>query len=111
MEKKQQFEESIQLLEKSILLNPNNSKVHESLSTSYGQLFFVTKDIKFLNNSIRSLKTSLKLDNGNARAYGQLAAAYSYFMQKDSALKYLKLADKLDPKAVNPQVRQILTEN
>lgn len=106
--KKQQFEESVELFKESLSLNPNNSKVHESIAVSYAQLFFKTKNMKFLNNSIVSLKTSLKFDNQNARVYGQLAGAYSYFMQKDSALKYLNLADKIDPKVVNPEIRKIL---
>jgi tetratricopeptide (TPR) repeat protein len=107
---KHQFKESIPLLEKSISLNSTNPKVFESISTSFGQLFFATKDIKYLNNSIDNLKSSIRLDSKNARAYGQLTGAYSYFMEKDSALKYLKLTDKLDPNAVNPEVRQMLTK-
>jgi tetratricopeptide (TPR) repeat protein len=107
---RQQFKESIPLLEKSISLNSKNPKVYESISTSFGQMFFTTKDIKYLNKSIDNLKTSIGLDPKNARAYGQLAGAYSYFMKKDSALKYLKLTDKLDPNAVNPEVRQMLTK-
>ena len=107
---RQQFKESITLLEKSISLNSTNPKVYESISTSFGQLFFITKDIKYLNNSIDNLKKSIRLDPKNARAYGQLTGAYSYFMEQDSALKYLKLTDKLDSNAVNPEVRQMLTK-
>jgi tetratricopeptide (TPR) repeat protein len=107
---RKQFKESISLFEKSISLYSTNPKVFESISTSFGQIFFETKDIKYLNSSIDNLKTSIRLDSQNARAYGQLTGAYSYFMEKDSALKYLKLTDKLDPNAVNPEVRQMLTK-
>jgi len=39
-----------------------------------------------------------------------LTVAYSYFNQKDSARKYLEITDRLDPKAVNPEVREMLKE-
>lgn len=108
--KMQKFDESISFFEKSILLNPNNSKVFEGASTSYGQLFFKSKDVNQLNQCIEYLKNSVQLDQTNARAYAQLTAAYSYFMQKDSAKKYLEITDKLDPNAVNPEVRQSLLQ-
>jgi tetratricopeptide (TPR) repeat protein len=108
---KHEFKESLPLLEKSIKLNPNNSKVYECMATSYGQLFFETKNALFLNKAIDNLKTAIKLNPKSASAFGQLTGAYSYFTQKDSARKYLALTDKLDPKAVNIEVRKILTEN
>jgi len=105
------FKESLVYLEKSLKMNPNNTRVWESASTSYGQLFYETKDINLLNTSIDYLKTSIKLEPNNARAYGQLTASYSYYMQKDSARKYLEITDKLDPSAVNPEVRKILRKD
>ncbi len=106
-----EFRKSVPLLEKSIKLNPKNSKVYECIATSYEQLFFETRDIALLNKSFDNLKASIQLDPNNASAFGQLTGAYSYFTQKDSARKYLALTDKLDPKAINPEVRKILTEN
>lgn len=103
------FKESLTYFAKSLAMNSNNARVWESASTSYGQLFFETKDIEFLNRAIDYLKTSIGLEPNNARAYGQLTAAYSYFMQKDSARKYLEITDRLDPSAVNPEVRKILS--
>jgi tetratricopeptide (TPR) repeat protein len=108
---KGQFKGSIPLLQKSIQLNSANPKVYECIATSYGQLFFESKDINFLNKSIENLKSSVKIEPKNPAALAQLTAAYSYFTQKDSANKYLLLTDKLDPKAVNPEVRKFLKEN
>jgi len=105
------FQASQPFLEKSILLNPVNPKVYESIASNYGQLFFETKDVELLNKTIDNLKTSIRLDPESASALGQLTNAYSYFTQKDSARKYLALTDKLDPKAVNPDVRKMLTAN
>lgn len=107
---KGEYLQSIQLLERSLVLRPDNPKVYESLATSSGQLFFKSKDIKFLNKAIDNLKISIHLDPNRAAVYGQLTAAYSYFNQKDSARKYLALADKLDPTVVNPEVRKILVD-
>jgi Cytochrome c biogenesis factor len=104
------FKGSIVYFERAIQLNPNNPKVWQSISTSYGQLFFQTKDKELLNKTIDCLKKSLKFDPKNAQVLGQLTGAYSYFMQKDSAIKYLRMTDKIDPKMINPEVRKILTD-
>jgi tetratricopeptide (TPR) repeat protein len=103
-----QFKESLPFLQRSIEMNSNNPKVYESIATSYGQLFFETKDIKYLNLTIDNLKNSVRLNPNNAAVYGQLTSAYSYFNQKDSARKYLEITDRLDKNAVNPQVRNML---
>ena len=105
------FKESLPLLEKSILLNPENPKIYQSIAISYAQLFYETKDGELLHKSIDNLNSSLQLDSTSVSTLAQLTAAYSYFMQKDSARKYLSLTDKIDPNAVNPEVRKILTED
>jgi tetratricopeptide (TPR) repeat protein len=106
--KNRRYSESIPFLERSVKSFPNNPSVWEDASTGYLQRFFETKDVHFLNTGIDYLKRSISLDSKNARTYAQLTAAYSYFMQQDSAKKYLAITDKLDPKAVNPEVRKIL---
>jgi len=105
-----EFNKSITLLEKSIKLSPKNPTVYENLALSYGQLFVETNDKLLLDKSIENLKTVIQLEPENARALGQLTAAYSYYTQKDSARKYLDLTDKFNPKAINPEVRKILSE-
>ena len=107
---RQEFRASIPLFTKYLMLNPGKANAWEGLSTSYGQLFFQTKDVALLNKSIDALKNCVKIDPTNARAYGQLAGCYSYFVQKDSARKYLALADRLNPQVVNPEVRKMLTK-
>ena len=109
--KDRDFKQSLSFLEQSLKMNRNNPRVWESASTSYGQLFYETKDQKYLDKSIEYLKTSIKLDPNNARAYGQLTAAYTYFIQKDSARKYLRITEELDPTAVNPEVRKMLSKD
>ena len=99
--------ESIPLFEKSIKLNPNNPKVYESLATSYGQLFYETKNVNHLNSTIDNLKKAIKLDKNNGDLYGKLSNAYAYFMQKDSLRKYIKIAEGLNSKTINPEVKRI----
>ena len=105
------FKESLVYFEKSLTINPDNARVWESAATSYGQLFFETKDVDLLNKTIDYLKTSGRIEPNNARVYGQLTAAYSYFAQKDSARKYLQITDRLDPSVVNPEVRELLNKD
>jgi tetratricopeptide (TPR) repeat protein len=104
------FKESLPFFERSVKLNPANAKSLQDMSTSYGNVFFQTKDIRYLNLTINALKEAVKLDPKNPMLYGQLTACYTYFTQQDSAKKYLKLTDKLDPEAVNPEVRMMLTK-
>jgi tetratricopeptide (TPR) repeat protein len=108
---KKQFKESIPFFEKSIKLNPSNPIVFESISKSYGQMFVQDTNIVHLDKAIDYLKISISMAPNVARTYGHLTGLYIYFLQKDSALKYLAITDKLDSSAVNPEVRQILTQN
>ncbi|OAB29203.1 hypothetical protein SAMN05444395_1026 [Flavobacterium fryxellicola] len=107
---KHELKQSISLFEKSIKINPNNPKVYESVATSYGQLFFETKKIEYLDLTIKNLKKSLKLDPKNAKNYGSLTSAYAYLTQKDSLKKYLEITDKLDPNMISPEVRKIAAQ-
>jgi tetratricopeptide (TPR) repeat protein len=104
----QKFKESVPLFERAAALDPSNARVWLDASTSYGNLFMQTKNKRYLDKSIDCLKNAVRLDPKNAGAYSQLTAAYTYFMQKDSARKYLKITDRLDAKAVNPEVRKML---
>lgn len=105
---KQDINASIPLLERSLKLKPDNAKVYESLATSYGQLYVLTQKSATLNKAIESLKRADSLDRNNPRILSQLTSAYAYFLQKDSANKYLELTDKIDSKAINPAVRALL---
>ncbi|MDO8604294.1 MAG: tetratricopeptide repeat protein [bacterium] len=107
--RQKKYKESLIFFDKSVKLNPDNSKVWHCASLSYGQIFFETKDMKQLNTGIEYSKKAVQLDSTNASAYGQLTALYAYFMQKDSANKYLKITDRLDPTQINPEVRKIVT--
>lgn len=108
--RKGDFEASIPHFEKSLKLNQNNAKAYEGLATSYGQLFVEKRESNALNKAIESLRKANSLDKNNPRILAQLASAYSYYAQKDSANKYLILTDKIDPKAIHPEVRALLKQ-
>ena len=100
--------ESVKFFKKSFKIDPNNAKVYKDASVAYDALFMATHDKAHLNSAIDALKAAAKLKPGDAQTYSQLTSAYTYFMQKDSALKYLQITEKLDPKAINPEVRKML---
>ncbi|MEA5258621.1 hypothetical protein VB264_12565 [Arcicella aquatica] len=104
------FDESLIYFNKSLKLNAKNSKVWLSRGTSYAQMFIKNNDIKLLNKAIDNFRISVELDNKNVEAYSQLAIAYSYYMEKDSALVFLKITDKLDPNAINSEARKFILE-
>jgi len=105
--RKKEFEKSIKYLQKSLEIEPNNAKVYECISTSYGQLYLKTKDVKYLNLRINNLNKALKFEPNNGRTLGELASTYSCLMQKDSLIKYIKKTDEIDSKFINPKVREI----
>lgn len=105
------FKESVAFFERSLKIDPRNSRELQDESTSYGNLFMQTKDERYLNLCIDCLKKAVALTPKNAQLYGLLTASYSYFMQKDSAKKYLKITEKLDPSAINPEVKRMLESN
>jgi tetratricopeptide (TPR) repeat protein len=102
------FKESIPFFSRSLQINPANAKVWNDESTSYGNNFLQTKEKKYLDSTIFCLKKAVSLDPQNAQLYSQLSASYSYVMQKDSAKKYLRITERLDPSAVNPDVKKML---
>ncbi len=108
--RQQKFQESIEYFERSVQLNPNISNIWLCMAISYGQLFYQTKDETQLNKAIECSKKAIAINPKNTQAYSQLTADYTYFLQKDSARKYLDITDKLDPNAINPEVRKLLNE-
>jgi tetratricopeptide (TPR) repeat protein len=107
----QDFKQSVAMFDMAIQLNNHNARLYQDAALSYGNLFYQTKNKDFLDVSIKYLKSAVALDPNNAQAYAQLTMAYTYSMQKDSAKKYLNITDKINPNAVNPEVRKIISGN
>ena len=101
-------EEAVGFFKKAIKLNANNAKIYYDASVAYGGLFMATHNVTHLNSAIDMLKAAARLQPNDAQIYSQLTSAYSYFVQKDSALKYLNITEKLDPKVINPQLKKVI---
>ncbi|WP_152560119.1 tetratricopeptide repeat protein [Hymenobacter sp. IS2118] len=106
--KQRHFAASRSFLRLAIRLNPTNAKVLNDASNSYINHFLATKNFAALDTSVLYLKQAIKLNPKQARPYADLTAAYYFYSQPDSARKYLAIADKLDPAAVDKQVRKKL---
>jgi tetratricopeptide (TPR) repeat protein len=109
--KQSKFNESLPFFETALKINPNNSKTWMDESTSFGNLFFQARNKKYLDSTIYAIKKAISLSPNRADLYAKLTAGYSYYMQKDSARKYLKITNSLDPNAVNPEVRKMIVGN
>ncbi|MFD1256830.1 tetratricopeptide repeat protein [Mucilaginibacter terrae] len=108
---KRLYKESLPLFEKAIKLDSINAKIYISAYTSYGNMFDQTKDVKYLDTGILYLKKADRLNPSNASINAFLAGAYSQLLQKDSARKYLKIAEKIDPNAVHPDIRKMVASH
>jgi tetratricopeptide (TPR) repeat protein len=108
--RKKEFEKSIKYLKKSLEIEPNNPKVYECISISYGQLYSKTKEIKYLNLRIENLNKAIKIEPKNGRALGELANTYNCLNQKDSVAKYIRKTDEIDPNFVNPELRKSISK-
>ena len=75
--KQQKFKESIPFFEKSLKLNAKEPKVWADESISYGNIFFQSRDINYLNLAIYSIKTAISLSPNNAQYYSQLTSSYT----------------------------------
>ncbi|MFI5160398.1 MAG: tetratricopeptide repeat protein [Sphingobacteriales bacterium] len=104
----QKFKESIPFFERFLKANPHNARVLQDESTTYGNLFYQTKDKKYLEACITCLKNAAAIEPQNGQLYGLLTNAYSYYMQRDSARKYFKIAEKLNSTTVTPEVKKTL---
>jgi tetratricopeptide (TPR) repeat protein len=101
-----QNEKSLPFFRLAIARNPTEANVWESASSSYANVFFATRNMAPLDTAIICLKQSVRLKPANPSTYALLADSYSYYPQKDSARRYLAIADKLDPKAVEKKTRK-----
>ena len=105
------FKESVDLLNRSIELNPKNPIVWQSISISYGNLFFYTKDSTYLQKNNLALRESNRLyKSKNAQVLGQLVTSYYVMNKRDSVIKYTNKADALDPSVVISQVREYIDQ-
>ena len=106
----EKYEESLRFFHISISLDSTNAKVWESASTNYGNLYYQTEEMKYLNKTIEYLKKSVHYEPNNGSAYARLTEAFAYVPQVDSAKKYLRITDSIDPSLITSGLRQYLNQ-
>lgn len=104
----EKYQESLFYLDKSLELNPENSDVWKLSGAGYLKLFHKTNEDDYLKKSIAQLKKSVTVNPANAAAYALLTGAYLYDNQKDSAQKYMKITDELNPGLIRPDLRDMI---
>lgn len=107
---RKQFQESLQYFTKAIALNPKNSNLMLDAASSYFSLFFQTQEKQALYKCIENLKQAINIDQNNKLAYSKLTIAYFNidYSGNDSAKKYLRIADSLDSKLIEPDLRKVI---
>lgn len=104
----EKFKESLPFFRKSLWLNPDNPRVWEAAGQSYGNMYGDTRDKNEMDSCLYYLRGSFTRDPKGIGTISKLTIAYTYAMQKDSAVKYLKLADKIDTTLVPDEIRKMI---
>lgn len=102
------FHQALPFFERTIALNPSSVNIWQDAAQAYYNNYIDTKDLPSLNTCIIYLKKYLEKTSADATSYAWLADAYSNYSQKDSARKYVQLADAIDTTAVSSDVREVI---
>jgi Tfp pilus assembly protein PilF len=110
-----EYNQAIFYLKKYADSNMKNPRVLIDLSTAYLNYAYSLKDqgqneASDLNikNGKSCLQKYISFDDKFAFAYKQLATAYYFENKMDSAKYYGKIAEKLDPKALSPELKKMI---
>jgi tetratricopeptide (TPR) repeat protein len=107
---RQDFERSKYYFDKALAINDINPNLLNGASTTYFQYSFMTKDLTYMNKGIDLLKRSIANGSQDKPIYAQLAKAYYYLQEKDSASKYLSIATVLTPQLIPEVLTQLIKE-
>lgn len=109
------YDQAIIYLKKYADSNNQNPRILLDLSTAYLNYANSLKENRqneAFDFNIRKGKSCLlkyiSLDDKYANAYSQLAAAYYFENKMDSAKYYGKIAERLDPKALSPELKKMI---
>lgn len=100
---------SIEMYQKSLKYNPNNANTYIGLAQTYQKQFTDSKDSIALQQAINHTKSAIKFEK-SAVAYALLTELFLLKKNKDSAAVYLKLADAIDPKKVDENTRNTISQ-
>lgn len=84
-----QDDQAINLLEKALALDPNNSPLLTDIASVHLNKFKDQKDKKELKTSVELLQKAIGIDTTNSTAYTKMSVAYYYQEDYDKAWEYL----------------------
>ncbi len=89
--------------------NPLQSNFYIASASAYGDIYQKTEDKNLLDKAIKDLEIAVTLDDKNALAYLVMAKMYATLNMKGKAIEYMKKTEKIDPKSVDPLLKQFLS--
>lgn len=107
---KGEFNESLGYFDRSLSLKPQSAGVLFASATSSMHTYDETHDRRYLERTIAHLKQSLAINPSNESGYAMLTTAYAHSEQKDSARKYLKMVDKMNPDLIEKEIREYILQ-
>ncbi len=110
-----QLEQSIYFMKRYYDSNPQNERIMVDLSISYLRYAMSLKQKGsgnewpvYTNKAKQLLKKTLALNSQNANANQQLAITYYHENKLDSSKYYALIANRLDPKVLNPKFKEAI---
>jgi tetratricopeptide (TPR) repeat protein len=104
------FERSKYYFDKALAIDDTNPNLLNDASTTYFQYSFETKDPTYTTKGIDLLIRSIGNGSQDKAVYAQLAKAYYYLQEKDSASKYLSIATVFTPQLIPEDLTQLIKE-
>ena len=82
-------DEAVALLDKALVLEPNNAALLTDMASLYLNKYKAKPEKKSLQNSMATLEKAIQIDSTHAAAYHKMSLAYFYQENYDKAWEYL----------------------
>lgn len=106
---KSQYRDAIKLFDRSLMIDSLNPRVWRYSGMSKISLLDYDPKQEYLDDAVYCMKKSVEIDPSDSESYHCLTIAYSMYYQQDSARKYLKITDELNPNLINKELRERIT--
>jgi tetratricopeptide (TPR) repeat protein len=101
---RKEYDKAIEVLEKSIKLDPNNSGTRPALVTVYSKVGFDHAAKKEYDLAIKAYKRAIDLNPENSRVYNNLGVVYGDKKEWDKAIHAYEQAIRFDRKDPLPHI-------
>ena len=91
------------------LHNPTDSDFYIASASAYGDLYQKNEDKSQLHKAIEDLEMAVKLDQNNVLGYVVMTKMYAALNMKARAIENMKKAEKIDPKSIEPALKNFLS--